>query len=291
MGLDIIAQVLVYGIITGSLYGLAAAGIALIFGVMNVLQVAHGSLIMLGGYMCFWLFYFFRIDPLISIPLVMIVFLMVGVVLYRIFFSSVIRLPVDEKISISVLLSFGLILIIENLAILAWTADVRTITPFYKGLTFKFLGLRLPYPGLACTALAVALILALHLFLQKTSTGRSLRATAQDWKAASMVGVNINRTYSLSFGIATALAAVTGVLIILGSSVDPNIGMTWTIKGLIVTVLAGTGNIGGIFVCGLFFGVLESIGSMLIGPYKELIGLVLFLMILIWKPQGLFRKA
>lgn len=291
MTIDTILQLLVYGVTTGSLYGLGAIGVALVFGVMNVLQISHGSLIMLGAFMAFWLFELLHFDPLLSLPLIIIAFFFVGIGLYRSLFSSIAKLPIDLKINQSVLIAFGLVLIIDNIATLVWTANVRTITTPYNGITFGILGVRIPVIGLTGLILAIILIFLLNLFLRRTYLGKSIRATAQDWEAASLMGIRIHQTYAISFAIATALAAVAGVLVILSTGVDTGIGMSWTIKSLIVTVFAGTGNIGGIFACGLIFGILESIGSIFLGPYKELIGLVLFLLVLIWKPQGLFGKG
>jgi branched-chain amino acid transport system permease protein len=288
--LELYLQVVVYGIYIGALYGLAAVGIALMFGVMDILQIAHGSIVMLGGYLCFWLFHFFGVDPLLALPLVAVVFFLVGIMLFKGVFAPVTRLPFDDKVKNSMLVAFGLILVLDNLSIMAFTGDIRTVSPWYQGLAVGLLGIRLPYVAIFGLALAAFLTIGLSLFLKKTYVGKSIRATAQNAEAAALSGVSVGRTYALATAIATALGAVAGVLVLLYSGVDPGIGMDWTLKALLVTVLAGTGNIGGIFVCGLFFGVLEGVGSIFVGPYKEVIGLVLFLGVLIWKPEGLFSK-
>lgn len=284
-------QVLSYGVYIGSLYGLAAVGLALIFGVMNILQIAHGSIIMLGGYFCFWLFTAYHLDPITALPCAMILFFFMGFILYKVLFSYLAKLPVEAKIKNSMLVAFGLILVLDNLTTITMTGNIRTVNPSYGGLAFRLCGVQIPYIGLLNLVLAAALITLLHLFLKKTYLGKSIRATAQHYESASLAGVHVSRMYSIAMGVATALGAAAGVLVLLYSGVDPTIGMDWTLKSLLVTILAGTGKIAGIFICGLFFGILEAVGSMFIGPYKDLIGLVLFLGVLIWKPQGLFSKA
>lgn len=288
--IQVYVQVFVYGIYIGSLYGLAAVGLAFIFGVMDILQISHGSLIMLGGYFCFWLFQIYHIDPFFSLPLGSILFFLIGIFLFKVIFSPTTRLSGENKIKNSMLVAFGLILVIDNLTTMIWTGNMRTVTPPYLGLALELFGVRLPYVSIGSLMLASSLTFGLHVFLKRTYLGKSIRATAQSSEFASLSGVNVSRTYCIAMGIATALSASAGVLVILCSGVDPSIGMDWTLKALLVTVLAGSGNIGGVFACGLFFGILEAVGSLFIGPYKELIGLILFIGILIWRPQGLFSK-
>jgi branched-chain amino acid transport system permease protein len=288
---ELYLQVILYGVYIGSLYGLAAVGIALMFGVMDILQIAHGSIVMLGGYLCFWLFQLYRIDPLLSLPLVAAVFFIVGILLFKGIFAPVTKLSLDDKVKNSMLVAFGLILVLDNLTIMAFTGDIRTVSPWYQGTAFGFFGVRLPYVALIGLLLAAFLTIGLNLFLKRTYLGKSIRATAQNAESAALSGVSVSRTYALAMAIATALGAIAGVLVLLYSGVDPAIGMDWTLKSLLITILAGTGNIGGVFVCGLFFGILEGLGSIFIGPYKEVIGLTLFLGVLLWKPEGLFSKG
>ena len=288
--LHVYLQVLVYGVYVGALYGLAAVGLALVFGVMEILQIAHGSVVMLGAYAAFWFFNLCGLDPLLSLPATAVIFFFIGAFFYRVLFSPTTKLPTEDKVKNSMLLAFGLILVLDNMTIIAWTGNIRTVSTFYQGLSFGLLGIQFPCVGIITLIMAALLIVGLHLFLKKTYLGKSIRAAAQSAESASFTGVNIGRTYSIATGVATALGACAGTLVLLGSGVDPTIGMDWTLKSLLVAVLAGTGNVGGVFICGLFFGVLEAIGSIFMGPYKETIGLVIFLAVLIWKPQGLFSK-
>lgn len=289
MPIEAIGQSLVYGIVIGAMYGLAAVGLSLVFGVMSYLNVAHGTLLMIGAYLSFWLFSLYAVDPFLSIPIVMLAVFLIGLLLYMGVFSPLAKFETEQRIKNSLLISFGLMLVLDNLAILLWTADERTVTTFYTGMVFQLFGLRLPYVRLAGLILAVLAILALHLLLTKTYFGKSVRAASLDWEAATLMGIKINRTYLISFAISSALAALAGTLFCLSYAVTPVIGEAWSIKALIVVILAGLGRIGGVFFAGLLLGVVESISVFFVGAaYQEVVGLVIFVLVLMFRPQGLF---
>jgi branched-chain amino acid transport system permease protein len=284
-----IAQNLVYGILVGALYGLAAVGLALVFGVTKFLNVAHGELLMLGGYASFWLFTLWRVDPFLSLPLAVVSLLVVGVVLYKLLFGRMVKLAEAAKIQNTLLVGFGLSLILQNLALHFWTADTRSITTAYSGAVWIILGVRLPVVRVTSLGIAFVLIVALQLFLQRTYTGKALRATVENWEAAILMGIDIQRVYLLSFVVGAALAGVAGALVSVGYSIDPTMGMSWTLKSLVVMVLGGLGSLTGTFVGGLILGVTESAtGYFFSLTYQEVVGLVLFLLVLIFRPQGLF---
>jgi branched-chain amino acid transport system permease protein len=133
-------------------------------------------------------------------------------------------------------------------------------------------------------------ILGLHLFLKKTYFGKSVRATTENWKSAKLMGINVDRTYMITFALGTALAGLAGVLVAMTQTVTPDVGMLWTLKALIVVVLAGIGSVGGAFFAGLILGVVEAVSAIFIGPYTVALGLMIFLLILMFRPQGLFGK-
>jgi branched-chain amino acid transport system permease protein len=291
MSLETLAQALIFGIFVGALYGLAAAGLSLVFGVMKMLNIAHGELLMLGGYSSFWLFSLYRIDPSPSLVLSAAILFLLGIVLYKGLFSRLIRFREEIKLNNSLLIGFGLILIFQNLAILLWTADERTITTSYAGWGVEMFDLRFPYVRLGGLAVALVVILSLHLFLNKTYFGKSIRATAEDWEAATLMGINIDRAYMVSFALGAALAAIAGTLVSVGYAIHPAMGLEWTLKALIVIVMAGMGSIWGAFIAGEILGAVESISAIFIGPYFEVVGLVIFLLVLMLRPQGLFGKG
>lgn len=305
-----IAQSLVYGILIGALYGLAAVGLGLVFGVMRFLNIAHGYLLVLGGYVTYYLFsgglvsflgkWDFNIpalhlDPFLSIPIAMLVLFGIGALLFKFVYGSLAKLPEGGRIKNSLLISFGLGLAIQNLAILSFTGDERSITTGYSGVVIDIFGLRLPVVQLAGLGIAFLLIILLNLFLTRTYFGKAVRATSQDHEIAATMGVNVNRTYLVSFAIGLALAAVAGTMLVLGYSITPGIGQQWTMKALVIIVLAGMGRISGVLYAGILLGVVEAVFASVVPggePYREVVGLVLFILVLIFRPQGLFaRKA
>ena len=289
--LEALVQNLVFGILLGALYGLAAVGIAMVFGVTKFLNVAHGELLMLGGYACFWLFNLFDLDPFLSLPLTIFFLLVIGTVLYKLFFVRMVKLPQEEKIKNTMLVGFGLSLILQNVALMLWTADDRGITTSYSSAAFSLLGVRFPYVRLAGLLISLVCLFSLQLFLRRTYTGKAIRATVENWEAASLMGIDIHKVYLLSFLLGTALAGAAGVLVSVTFSVDPSMGMHWTLKALIVMVLGGVGNFMGTFVAGILLGVTESTTAFFMGGnYREVVGLVLFLLVLVFRPQGLFGQ-
>jgi len=283
------AQSLVSGLLVGGVYGLAAMGLSLVFGVTKFLNVAHGELLMIGGYVSFLVFSIIGVDPLLTIPLTLIILFLLGVALYSGLFTRMVKMTEDVKIKNTLLVGFGLSVVLQNVALRLWTADDRTITTSYSGSAFTLLGVRFPLVRLASLGIAVLFFVAVHIFLRKTYTGKAIRATVQDWEAATLMGINTNRVYLISFAMASALAGLAGTLVAVDYSIDPAMGMAWTLKGLIVMVLGGLGSIMGAFVGGLILGAAESVTAFFMGgTYREIVGLLIFLLVLSIRPQGLF---
>ncbi|MGD2101119.1 MAG: branched-chain amino acid ABC transporter permease [Acidimicrobiia bacterium] len=289
---QLILQSVVSGLLVGGMYGLVALGLALAFGVLKVLDVAHGELLMVGGYIAFFAFTFWGLDPFVSLPLVFIVMFGLGAILYLGIFRYVTRTEVHTRIKNSLLISFGLVLVLQALAVRFFTADERTISTGYSSEAITIGLVRVPVVRLTGLVVAVVAALALEWLLRRTRFGRAVRATSEDWTRAALTGVNVNRVYLLAFAISAALAGVAGSLITLGYSVSPNIGLGWTLKALIVVVLAGLGSMRGIIAAGLFLGLTESLAAVWLGgEYREVAALVLFLIVLSVRPQGLFGRA
>ena len=275
-------QTLVYGVLVGALYGLAAVGLSLVFGVTDFLNVAHGELLMLGGYASFWLFNLLGVDPFASIPLSIIFLLLIGFILYRVLFVRMVKLPTEDKIRNTLLVGFGLGLILQNVAQRLWTADIRSITPDYVGAVFEVAGVRFPIVRVAGLVISFVALIGLQLFLRRTYMGKAIRATVEDWEAATMMGINVYRVYLLSFVMGAALAGVAGTLVGVGYSLEPAMGMHWTLTSMIVMVLGGFGSITGTFVGGIVLGVTEAAASIIIGSnYRQVVGLVIFILVLI----------
>ena len=291
MNLEPVIQNLVFGLFVGALYGIAAVGLSLVFGVQKVLNVAHGSLIMLGGYASFWIFTWYGIDPFLAIAITGPLLFAFGLALHLGLFRFVTRLHEEEKIKNSLLISFGLTLVLENLAIRLWTADDRAITTSYAGEGVTLEGIAFPYTRVASLIVAAVAVFALHMFLTRTFAGKAIRATSEDWEAASLMGIDVQRTYVVAFAIGTALAGIAGALVSVSYLIAPSIGLTWTLKALVVVVLAGMGSILGAFAAGILLGLTEALSIYVFGAsYREVVGLVLFVLVLLVRPQGLFGR-
>jgi len=284
-------QILAYGIILGVFYGLVTVGLSLLFGVMKYLNIAHGSFMMLGAYASYWLFMLWGVDPILSIPLVMVLMFLVGCLLYKLLFSRLSKVSEDRRINSSMIMAFGLILILDNSAIALWTTNIKILNTSYTSTMLDFMGIRIPLTGLVVIGLTTLAIIALHLFLYRTYLGKSIRATSQDWEAASLLGANIDRIYLVSCGISLALAGLAGACFALTYPISPDIGLRWVLFAMVVLVLAGMGKIKEVFFAGLIMATLEQLSSVVIGAeYRGIVSLAVFILILIFKPQGLFEK-
>lgn len=291
MSIQSFFQTLAFGLFVGSIYGIAALGLALVFGVLKMLNIAHGELLMLGGYATFWAFSTLKVDPFVSLAIGIPILFAVGLALDRTVYHRIVRLLGEEKIKNSLLVSFGLTLVIQNLAMWLFTADERTVQVSYAGTGLNLFGVALPYPRLLGFVIALVVTLGLSFFLHRTYWGKAILGTAEDFEAAELAGINIHRVYMLTFALGASLAAVAGTLVIVIYGISPSIGIIWTLKALIVIVLAGTGSILGAFPAGLLLGVVEAISGAFIGStYREVIGLVIFLLVLVLRPQGLFGR-
>ncbi|MGD2059641.1 MAG: branched-chain amino acid ABC transporter permease [Acidimicrobiia bacterium] len=289
---QLILQSAVSGLLVGGMYGLVALGLALAFGVLKVLNVAHGEFLMLGGYAAFFAFTTWGVDPFISVPFVFIALFLFGVLLYQILFRFVTRFEIETRIKNSLLISFGLVLVLQALAVRFFTADERTISTGYSSEAFTVGLVRIPIVRLAGLVVAVIAAVALEYVLKETRFGHAIRATAEDWTRAALTGVDVRRVYRIAFAISAGLAGVAGVMITLGYSVSPSIGLGWTLKALVVIVLAGLGSMRGIIFAGLFLGLAEGLAAVWVGgAYREVVALVVFLLVLFFRPEGLFGRA
>jgi branched-chain amino acid transport system permease protein len=290
--MEIILQTIANGILVGALYGLVALGLGLLMGAMKFLNIAHGTFIILGGYISFWLFTLWGIDPFLSIPVVIIAMFLIGLVLYRLALSPLLKLPnIGMRIDTSMLVTFGLIWVLDNVMTMLWTPDTRTIMTSYTGETFRFFGTRFSITGLGGVGVAVLVAIALYFILIRTYFGKHIRAATQDAEAASLCGINVHRIYLFSSGIAIALAGVAGVIVISTYSINASGGISWLLIAFVVMILAGEGNINAIIPAGVIFGLLEAGSVLVVGvPYRQAIALLVFIVVLMFKPQGLFAK-
>jgi branched-chain amino acid transport system permease protein len=282
------AQILVNGLLLGGLYGLMALGMGLVWGVLNIVNLAHGALIMLGGYAVYYLYTMAGIDPFLALPLAMILLFLFGYLLQR----YVLNLIVRSALLNTLLITFGLDVVLVYLAQLLFTADFRTINPPYAGDNAEMFGVTVPYVPLGAFIVALFLAAALFLFLGKTNTGRAIRATAQNLTAARLYGVNPRRIYSLTFGLGAALAGAAGGLYGMVLQITPYIGVTLTAKSFVIAILGGLDKPLGVILGGFLLGVAEAMTGLYLDPtFTDIISFGLLVVILVARPAQLVGRA
>ncbi len=281
-------QSMLSGILVGGIYALIGIGLTIIFGVMRVINFAHGELLMLGMYATWILFTFLHLDPFVSILLVAPALFLWGALLQKVFINRVLNaLPQNQ-----ILLTIGLGLIMSNSVMLIFTSDYRILTTTYSSSSYKLGGLSISEPLLYAFIITVLITAALYWFLLKTDTGQAIRATAQDREAAQLMGINVQRMSVLAFGIGSALAGTAGALISPTYYIFPQVGSTFTLKAFVIVVLGGMGSVVGATLGGIIIGLTESLAAVYVASgLKELVVFVLFLVLLLFKPSGLLGKT
>lgn len=284
-----VMQNLISGLLTGGLYALVGIGMSIIFGVMRVINFAHGQLLMLGMYVTYFLFQNLGIDPYLSLVVTMPVLFVLGVIIQLLLIEKVLSAPPMNQI----LLTVGLGLVLTNLAQLMFTADFRQLRTSYSDSVLKPFGLSINVPYLISFIVALALTFLMYWFLMKTEFGKAMRATAQDRVAARLMGVNVRKVSIIAFGIGSALAGAAGALLTPVYYLFPSVGDTFGLKSFVIVVLGGMGSTVGAAAGGIILGVAEAlgVGFGISNELKELIGFVVFILVLIFKPSGLFGRS
>ncbi len=283
-----ILQLIINGLLLGGMYALISIGLTLIFGVLEIVNFAHGEFLMLAMYASYFLFQFYGIDPYLGMLIIVPVFFLIGIVVQRTTIQPILNAPPLNQIFMTV----GLSMVLQNAALFFWTADYRTVKTSYSALTLKTSGLIISFPRLVAFLLAMAIIAALLIYLKKTDTGKSIRALAQDRKAAMLMGINVYRTYQIAFGIGTACVGAAGAMLIPVFFVFPSVGALFVLIAFVVVILGGYNSLMGALVGGLIIGVVEAFSGFFISPHlKEAIYFVIFILILLFRPTGLFGRA
>ena len=286
--MTIFVQSLLSGILVGGVYALIGIGLTIIFGVMRVINFAHGDLLMLGMYATWWIFTKTGVDPYLALLATAPLLFVWGAFLQKVLINRVLdALPQNQ-----ILLTIGLGLIMSNSMMLIFTSDYRIISTTYSSGSFRLGEISVSTPLLLSFVITAAVTAALYWFLLKTDTGQAIRATAQDRDAAQLMGVNVKRMSILATGIGAGLAAVAGSLISPTYYIFPQVGQPFTLKAFVIVVLGGMGSVMGATVGGIIIGATESLaGAYISSGLKDLVVYVLFLLILLFKPAGLFGKS
>jgi len=285
---SLLAQVVVNGILLGGLYAVMALGLALVWGVLNIVNLAHGAFIMLGGYAAWHLYRLAGIDPFLGLPIVAVAMFALGYALQRGLLNLVVRAPMFNTL----LITFGLEVVITYCAQLAFSADFRTINPPYAGSNVALGAVTLPVARLLAFGVALALTIGMWLFLLHTRLGRAIRATAQNLIAARLYGVEPRHLYAVTFGLGIALAGMSGALYGTVSQINPYIGATLTAKSFAISIIGGLDNPLGVIVGGLFLGVVESLTTLYVGPtYADVTSFGILVLVLVVRPSGLLGRT
>jgi branched-chain amino acid transport system permease protein len=284
----LLAQILLNGVLLGGLYGLMALGMALVWGVLNIVNLAHGAFVMLGGYVVYFVFTGLGIDPFAALPVAFLAMFALGYLLQRYVLNLIVR---SAQLN-TLLITFGLDVVLTYLAQLAFTADFRTINPSYAGANVTIFDLTLPLLRFAAFVAALLFATLLWIMLQRTRLGRAIRATAQNLTAARLYGVDPARLYALTFGLGVGIAGAAGGLYGMVSQVTPYIGATLTAKSFVITIMGGLENPFGIVLGGIVIGIIEALASIYIGPtFTDAISFGLLVVILIVRPVRVLRTA
>jgi branched-chain amino acid transport system permease protein len=286
--MTIFLQSLLSGVLIGGAYALIGVGLTIIFGVMRIINFAHGDLVMLGMYASYFLFTLGNVDPFVSVVFVFPALFLFGAILQKTVINRVLNaLPQNQ-----ILLTIGIGLILSNTMMLLFTSDYRIISTTYSSGSFRLGDISVSTPLLLSFVITAAVTAVLYWFLLKTDTGQAIRATAQDRDAAQLMGVNVKRMSILATGIGAGLAAVAGSLISPTYYIFPQVGQPFTLKAFVIVVLGGMGSVMGATVGGIIIGATESLaGAYISSGLKDLVVYVLFLLILLFKPAGLFGKS
>jgi branched-chain amino acid transport system permease protein len=279
-------QSLANGILIAGLYAAVTLGLTLVLGVMGIVNFAHGELVMLGAYNTFWLFALFGVDPLLSLAMSGVLLFFIGIGIYRFTIRPILKDPPLNQL----LLTLGISIFFQNLAMILWKTDSRSVITSYSGMSLHLGIVHIGLTRLITFLIAVALTILLVLFLYKARPGRAMRAVSENNTASWLIGINVQRTYLLAFGVASALAGASGALVSTVMYTFPMVGFKLSLKAFCILVLGGLGNIPGALFGSLILGLTESFVGTYVpegSGWADGISFILLIIILLIKPTGL----
>lgn len=284
---EIILQTLMSGLLIGLIFSLVAVGLNLIFGVMDLVNFAHGEYLMLSMYIAYWMATLWGIDPLLSLPVCAMALFLLGVITYRFLIARVMQAPMLAQI----FATFGLMIFLQNAAFFIWKPDYRTIGKSLASGNIEFLGAFVGLPQLVAAAGALITTGLIFYLINRTELGRALRATSENRMAASLMGIDTKRMFAFAWGVGAACVGVAGALLATFYPIFPQVGAVFGLTAFVVVVLGGFGSITGAFVAGIIIGLIQVTGGLLFAPaYKYVFVYGLFLLVVFIRPQGLMGK-
>ncbi len=283
----LLAQVITNGILLGGLYACMAIGFSVIWGVMNLINLAHGSMIIIGAYITWLIATNTGIDPFLTIPAAGACLFVIGYAVQKYMINRL----VEASVFMTLILTFGLDMVFINTNIVLFTADLRSVTVPYGGLGLQIGEVRIPYIRILVFAIGLLLTFGLYAFMTYTRIGNAIQATSFDKNAAALVGVDTKKIYAITFGIGACMAGMAGSLVAVLFSFTPVVGDSFTMKSFVIVVLGGLGSIPGAIAGGILLGVVESLAVVVLpSGYKDAVGFAMLILVLVLRPQGLFGK-
>lgn len=287
--MNIFLQTIISGILAGGVYSLASIGLTIIFGTIHIVNFAHGEFLMVGMYLTYLTWTLLGgLDPILGLFVTIPLMGLFGALLYKLIIRRVVKAPDSAQIFVTV----GLSLLLQNLALLVFTADYLSVKTPYTGKAVTFIGVSVSIPRMVAFAAAVILTYAVHLILTRTIAGKAIRASAQDREVAILMGIEPEKVFTLTMAFGAALAGTAGAVMMPYLYVFPTIGTAFGLMSFVVAIIGGLGNVNGAFVCGMFVGVAEALGTQYISADAGLIvAFSLLVITLIFRPHGLFVTA
>ncbi|GAC1507687.1 MAG: branched-chain amino acid ABC transporter permease [Candidatus Dormibacteraceae bacterium] len=282
-------QLVILGLLAGGVYVAVGVGFGLVWGVLNIVNLAHGALVIIGGYITWKLFTALGLDPFLTLPVDAVLLFILGYALQRGVINRIIRAP----LLFTFLLTFGLNLVIINILLLIFGSDFRSVTPSYSGQGLEFGTIVVPYVRLMSLAAAILLAAGLAFLLNRTRTGLAISAIAADRDAAQLVGIDLRHAYAVTYGLGAACAGVAGGLIALIQAITPTAGEPYTLQAFVVVILGGLGRVSATVVGGLAFGLVEAFGQSIPlsgSVFANAIAFGLMVIVLLTRPQGLMGR-
>jgi branched-chain amino acid transport system permease protein len=282
---QIIIEAVIGGILMGGIYGVIALGLTIIFGILKVINFAHGEFLMIGMYISYFACTYSGIDPYLSLLIVIPIVFFLGVICELFLIKPILNAPEE----IQILLTFGLVLVFQNLALLFWTSDLRSLSTPLVFTLVSFAGISVRLTTVIAFVASLLVSGGFYVFLKTTDFGKAIRACSEEREGALFCGLKLNKIYYLTFGIGITLSAIPGALILPTFPVSPFVGFTFTLPCFIIIVLGGLGSIPGALVGGVIVGVAEALGGLLLpGSLQKLVTFVIFIAVVCLKPSGIF---
>jgi len=282
-------QLVILGLLAGGIYVAVGVGFGMVWGVLNIVNLSHGALVIIGGYITWQLFSALHIDPFLTLPVDAMALFVFGYLLQRGLINRIIRAP----LLLTFLLTFGVNLVIVNILLLIFGSDFRSVTPSYSGQGIELGPIVIPYVSLFSLAVAIALSAALAFILNRTRIGLAINAIAADRDAGQLVGIDLRHAYAVTFGLGAACAGVAGGLIAMIQAITPTAGEPYTLQAFVVVILGGLGRVSATVVGGLAFGLVEAFGQSIPGSgsvFANAIAFGLMVLVLVTRPQGLLGR-